>query len=157
MRDVLQRMIRDAGLKVKGYEYHDLCYRMDSIQSYFQFNLDMLNTELRHNFFREDRPIYTKVRDEMPARYMDGAWVLNSMVADGCIINGMVEHSVLFRGVKIDKGAHVKNCIIMQDGQVHSGAYIENCILDKQAVIKHDGKLIGPSAYPIVISKNMII
>ena len=88
MRDVLQRMIRDAGLKVKGYEYHDLCYRMDSIQSYFQFNLDMLNTELRHNFFREDRPIYTKVRDEMPARYMDEAVAVNSMVADGCIING---------------------------------------------------------------------
>ena len=97
------------------------------------------------------------VRDELPARYMDGAWVLNSMVADGCIIDGMVEHSVLFRGVKIDKGAHVKNCIIMQDCHIEEGVQLENCILDKQAVIKHDGKLIGPSAYPIVISKNMII
>ena len=102
-------------------------------------------------------PVYTKVRDELPARYMDGAWVLNSMVADGCIIDGMVEHSVLFRGVKIDKGAHVKNCIIMQDCHIEEGVQLENCILDKQAVIKHDGKLIGPSAYPIVISKNMII
>ena len=72
-------------------------------------------------------------------------------------INGMVEHSVLFRGVKIDKGAHVKNCIIMQDCHIEEGVQLENCILDKQAIIKHDGRLIGPSAYPIVISKNMII
>ena len=69
----------------------------------------------------------------------------------------MVEHSVLFRGVKIDKGAHVKNCIIMQDCHIEEGVQLENCILDKQAIIKHDGRLIGPSAYPIVISKNMII
>ena len=130
---------------------------MDSVQSYFKFNLATLDTNVRHRLFPEDKPVYTKVRDELPARYMDGAWVLNSMVADGCIINGMVEHSVLFRGVKIDKGAHVKNCIIMQDCHIEEGVQLENCILDKQAVIKHDGKLIGPSAYPIVISKNMII
>ena len=59
--------------------------------------------------------------------------------------------------VKIAPDAHVKNCVIMQDGQVHSGAYIENCILDKQAVIKRNAKLIGPEAYPIVIGKNVII
>ena len=81
---------------------------MDSVQSYFKFNLATLDTDVRHRLFPEDKPVYTKVRDELPARYMDDAWVLNSMVADGCIINGMVEHSVLFRGVKIDKGAHVK-------------------------------------------------
>ena len=157
MRDVLQRMIRDAGLKVRGYEYHDLCYRMDSVQSYFKFNLDMLNTDLRHNFFREDRPIYTKVRDQMPARYMDEASAINSMVADGCIINGRVEHSVIFRGVKIAKGATVKNCVIMQDARIDEGVYLENCILDKQAHIQKDGRLIGPKSYPIVISKNMVI
>ena len=88
---------------------------------------------------------------------MEDAHVVNSMVADGCIVNGTVEHSVLFRGVKIDKGAVVKNCIIMQDGHIEEGALLENCILDKQASIKHDGKLIGPSGYPIVISKNMAI
>ena len=157
VRDVLQRMARDAGLNLCGYEYKDICFRLDSVQSYFKFNLATLDTDVRHRLFPEDKPVYTKVRDELPARYMDDAWVLNSMVADGCIINGMVEHSVLFRGVKIDKGAHVKNCIIMQDCHIEEGVQLENCILDKQAVIKHDGKLIGPSAYPIVISKNMII
>ncbi|MDD3334553.1 MAG: glucose-1-phosphate adenylyltransferase subunit GlgD [Eubacteriales bacterium] len=157
MRDVIQRMIRDAGLKVKGYEYKDLCYRMDSVQGYFNFNLDTLNIDVRHHLFPEDRPVYTKVRDELPARYLDDAKVVNSMVADGCIIDGTLEHSVLFRGVHIAKGATVKNCIIMQDSHVEEGAYLENCILDKQARVKRDGRLIGPKAYPIVISKNMVI
>lgn len=157
MRDVVQRMVRDAGLKVKGREYKDLCFRMDSVQNYFNFNMDTLNIDVRHQLFPDDRPVYTKVRDELPARYQDDAKVVNSMVADGGIIDGTVEHSVLFRGVKIDKGATVKNCVIMQDCHVEEGAYLENCILDKQAVIKHDGRLIGPKAYPIVISKNMVI
>lgn len=157
VRDVLQRMARDAGLSVHGYEYKDICFRLDSVQSYFNLNLGLLDTETRHRFFKEDRPVYTKVRDELPARYMENAKVVNSMVADGCIINGSVEHSVLFRGVKIAEGASVKNCIIMQDCRIEEGVHLENCILDKQATIKRNGNLIGPSSYPIVISKNMTI
>ena len=83
--------------------------------------------------------------------------VVNSLVADGCQIEGTIENSVLFRGVRVAPNAHVKNCIIMQDGQVQEGAYIENCILDKQTVIKKNTKLIGPEAYPIVIAKNVVI
>ncbi len=157
VRDVLQRMTRDAGLRMCGYEYKDICWRLDSVQSYFKFNLETLDPDVRHRLFPDDRPVYTKVRDELPARYMDGARVSNSMVADGCIIDGVVEHSVLFRGVKLSEGASVKNCIIMQDCRIEEGVQLENCILDKQAVIKRGGKLIGPSAYPIVISKNMVI
>ena len=156
-RDVFQRMIRDAGMRVSGYEYKDVCYRMDSVQSYFKFNLDVIDPTIRHALFSEDKPVYTKVRDELPARYLENAKVVNSMVADGCIVDGTVEHCVLFRGVKIAKGAVVKNCVIMQDSRIEEGVLLENCILDKQAVIKKNGKLIGPSAYPIVISKDMTI
>lgn len=156
-RDVLQKMIRDAGMRICGFEYKDVCFRMDSVQGYFKFNMDMLDTNTRHGLFSEDKPVYTKVRDELPARYMEDAKVVDAMVADGCIVDGTVEHSVLFRGVKIDKGAVVKNCIIMQDSHVEEGVQLENCILDKQAVIKRGGRLIGPSGYPIVISKNMTI
>ena len=119
--------------------------------------MDILNPEKRGGVFRDDLPVYTKVRDEMPAYYGDNATVVNSLVADGCQIEGTVENSVLFRGVKIAPNAHVKNCIIMQDGLVHEGAYIENCIMDKQSVIKRGAKLIGPAAYPIVIAKNVVI
>ncbi len=157
MRNVFQRMIRDAGLRVAGYEYLRPCYRIDSIQSYFNFNMEVIKPEIRYSLFSDDRPVYTKLRDEMPARYLENAKISDSIVADGCIVDAKVSHSVLFRGVKIGKGAHVKNCIIMQDSVIEENAELENCILDKQAVIKKGGKLIGPPSYPIVISKNMTI
>jgi len=130
---------------------------LGSIQSYFKFNMDVIDPKVRYSLFCDDRPVYTKLRDEMPARYLDNANVSDSIVADGCIVDAKVNHSVLFRGVRIGKGAKVKNCIIMQDSVIEEGAELENCILDKQATIRTGGKLIGPPSYPIVISKNMTI
>lgn len=156
-RDLIMTMVREGQAKINALEYKGMCWRIDSVQSYFRFNMDVLDPVKRRGIFREDLPVFTKVRDEMPACYADQASVVNSLVADGCQVEGTVENSILFRGVKIAPDAHVKNCIIMQDGQVHSGAYIENCILDKQAVIKRNARLIGPEAYPIVIAKNVVI
>ena len=156
-RDVLLPMIQNGSGRVMAWEYTGPVWRIDSVQDYFKFNLDVLDTEVRRKLFADDLPVYTKIRDEMPARYGESAMVVNSLVADGCIIEGTVENSILFRGVRVAPDAHVKNCVIMQDSQVHSGAYIENCILDKQAVIKRNARLIGPNAYPIVIAKNVVI
>ena len=156
-RDLLMKMVREGQYKVNACEYKGDCWRIDSVQSFFKFNMDILDPVKMKGIFRDDLPVYTKVRDEMPTYYGDSAEVINSLLADGCQIEGKVENSVLFRGVRIAPDAHVKNCIIMQDGQVHSGAYIENCILDKQSVIKRNAKLIGPDAYPIVIGKNVVI
>ena len=156
-RDLLMKMAHEKQYKVNAYEYKGECWRIDSVQSFFKFNMDILAPEKMKGIFRDDLPVYTKVRDEMPTYYGEQASVVNSLLADGCQIEGTVENSVLFRGVKIAPDAHVKNCIIMQDGQVHSGAYIENCILDKQSVIKRNARLIGPDAYPIVIGKKVVI
>jgi len=156
-RDVLQRLIKKEGMRVFTHEFKGCCWNIDSVQSYFTMSMDMLNEKVRREVFTNDLPIYTKVRDEMPASYGETVQCVNSLVADGCRIEGKVENSILFRGVVIAPDAHVKNCIIMQDGYVHSGAYIENCILDKQSVIKRNAKLIGPDSYPIVIAKNVVI
>lgn len=156
-RDVLLRLIQEKQARINAYEYKGMCWFIDSVQSYFRFNLDVLDNEKRKGLFRDDLPVYTKVRDEMPTYYGNNCKTINSLLADGCQIEGTVENSILFRGVKIAPNAHVKNCIIMQDGQVHEGAYIENCILDKQAVIKRNQRLIGPDAYPIVIAKNVVV
>lgn len=156
-KDVLMRLVADGTARVNAYEYKGPCWRMDSVQSYFKFNMDVLDAAKRRELFHPNLPVYTKVRDEMPARYTETANVINSLVADGCVIEGTVENSVLFRGVHVAPGAHVKNCIIMQDGYVQNDAYIENCILDKQAVIKRNARLIGPAVYPIVIAKNVVI
>ena len=156
-RDVLIRLVAEGKARVNAYEYKGPCWRMDSVQSYFKFNMDVLDAAKRRELFHPNLPVFTKVRDEMPARYSESANVVNSLVADGCVIEGKVENSVLFRGVHIAPGAHVKNCIIMQDGYVQADAYIENCILDKQATIKRNARLIGPAVYPIVIAKNVVI
>ena len=156
-KDILLRMVQDKSAKINAYEYKGKCWQIDSVQAYFSFSMEILDPKLRKGLFRDDLPVYTKVRDEMPAYYGDNAVAINSLMADGCQIDGTVENSILFRGVKIGPNAHVKNCIIMQDGQVHEGAYIENCILDKQAIIKRNARLIGPSAYPIVIGKDVVI
>ena len=156
-RDLLMKMVQEGQYKINAYEYKGECWRIDSVQSFFKFNMDILNPEMRKGIFRDELPVYTKVRDEMPTHYGEKANVINSLLADGCQIEGTVENSVLFRGVRIAPDAHVKNCVIMQDGQVHSGAFLENCILDKQSVIKRNAKLIGPDAYPIVIGKNVVI
>lgn len=156
-RDILLRLVREKQAKVNAFEYSGVCWNIDSVQSYFKFNMDILKPETRKALFIDELPVFTKVRDEMPANYGNQCHTVNSLVADGCQIEGSVESSVLFRGVKVAPNTHIKNCIIMQDAQVQEGAYIENCILDKQAVIKRNTKLIGPEAYPIVIAKNVVI
>lgn len=154
-RDILLAGLREGRLRIAAWEYKGPCWRIDSVQSFFNFNMDLLNSDTRHELFAH--PVNTKVRDDMPARYGDESKVVNSLIADGCVIDGTVENSIIFRGVRIAAGAHVKNCIIMQDGQVHADANIENVIMDKQAIIKRNAKLIGPAAYPIVIAKNVVI
>jgi len=156
-REILKEAVQEKKLKIKGFEFTGKAWRIDSVQDYFNCNMALLQKEERSAVFTNENPVYTKVRDEMPASYGDNVHVVNSLVADGCVIEGEVENSILFRGVRVAPGAHVKNCIIMQDGQVHEGAQIENCILDKQTVIKRNARLIGPSAYPIVIAKNVVI
>ena len=98
-------------------------------------------------------PIYTKVRDDNPTRYVFGAKVKNTMAADGCVIEGEVENCVLFRGVKIAKGAVVKNCVLMQDTVVEAGANVEYTITDKDVVITAGKELKGNDSFPVYIPK----
>ena len=156
-RDILQRSINEGNLKLCGYEYDGIAWQIDSIQSYFNFNQALLDIEFRKKLFPATMPVYTKVRDDMPARYVDDCECSNSLIANGCIIEGTVENSILFRGVHVAKGAVVKNSIIMQDAQIQEGAEIDHCILDKQSMIRRNGRLIAPAAYPIVIAKDVVI
>lgn len=155
-RDIVQHIVSEGTMKVYAHEYKDPTWRMDSVQSYYNFNRDILDTKVRTALFGNNA-VYTKVRDDLPARYVGAAKVTNSLIANGCVVEGEVENSVLFRGVKIGKGAVVRNSIVMQDAQVQEGAEIDYCILDKQSVIRRNGRLIGPAAYPIVIAKDVVI
>ena len=102
-------------------------------------------------------PIYTKVRDDNPTRYINGSKAKNVMVADGCVIEGEIENSILFRGVKVAKGAKVKNCILMQDTVIEAGAEIEYVVSDKYVTVSEGKQLKGTDSFPVFIAKDQVV
>lgn len=155
LRDVIFKKLDT--LRVFGYKHEGYCMRINSIPSYFQANMDMLDSKIRTSVFSERNPIYTKVKDEVPALYKSCAIANNSLVADGCVIEGEIQNSVLFRGVRVDRNAVIRNSIIMQDTEVQAGAVLENVILDKDVVVKRDRKLIGVESFPVIVRKGAVI
>ncbi|MBO7666305.1 MAG: hypothetical protein J6S70_02625 [Clostridia bacterium] len=117
-------------------------------------SMDLLNEDVRHELFgNTSRPVFTKVRNSPPAVYSEGAAVHNSLIADGCVINGKVENSILFRGVRVGRNTHVKNCILMQDTIVGENCTLNAVITDKNAVIRDGRNLSGYETLPFYISK----
>ena len=155
-RELIQPAIKSGSLKVYGYEFKGYYRRIETIKSYFRCNMDLLDYNVRQELFKKS-PVYTKTRDDVPAVYREGNNVKNSLVADGCVIEGSVENCVLFRGVHIGRNASVKNAIIMQDSEIEDSVELENVILDKNVTVRTHGRLIGQVQYPIVIGKNVTL
>jgi glucose-1-phosphate adenylyltransferase len=144
-------------LRIFGYPYTGYLAMVDTIQSYFRHSMELLDPENREELFHHCGDIYTKVKDEVPAKYGSSCKVENSLVADGCIVEGEIENCVLFRGVRVFQGAVVKNSIIMQNTEIQENALIENVIMDKDVIIRRGKRLIGQESYPVVIGKRAII
>lgn len=150
-RDVLLPML--SNLNVRAYKYEGYLARVTDIKSYFDENMKLLEDENLNGLF-SGAPIYTKIRDDNPTRYISGAVAKNVMVADGCVIEGEIENCVLFRGVHIAKGAKVKNCILMQDTVVEEGANMEYVITDKKVTISAGKEMKGTDSFPLYIPKH---
>ena len=150
-RDVLARHLES--LTVKGYEFDGYFARMVSMKSYFDENMKLLEQKNLDALF-SGNPIYTKIRDDNPARYVKGAKVSNVMVADGCVIEGEVENSILFRGVHVKKGAKVSNCILLQDTVVGENASINYLVTDKIVNIKDGTTASGTVDFPVYVAKG---
>ncbi len=144
-------------LRIYGYEETGFVRVLASLQDYYDISLELLKSENRKAVFAPERPIYTKVTDQVPAIYGIGANVKNSLVADGCHIYGEVENSILFRGVTVEKGAKIKNSIVMQNTFVGENSELECVIIDKSAVVKPNKKLCGAENYPVYIGKGIVI
>lgn len=142
------------GLNVGGFEYRGYLGQVDNIRDYMKCSLDLLNCEVRQELFGGEQQIYTKVQDNPPAKYGRRAVVRNSLIPTGCIINGTVEDSVIFRGVQVGEGAVIKNCVIMQKTVIEPGAELENVICDKYVTVGAGNKLCGTAARPMVIPKG---
>ena len=155
-RDII---IRNLGKhRFFAFEYDGYFNYIDSMQKYFFCNMKMLDSSKRNLVFRvKNRPIYTKVRNSAPTRYTSDAKVTNSIIADGCVIEGVVENSILFRGVRVGKGTVIKNSILLQDTYTGDDVYLNCVVTDKDVTIK-DGKMLsGHETLPFYIGKGTTV
>jgi glucose-1-phosphate adenylyltransferase len=141
---------------VKGMPFSGDLPFIHSIKTYYESNLKFLNPVLAQSMFSENGEVFTKIKHEAPTRYGSSSSVSQSLIANGCDIDGHVENSIIFRGVKIQQGAVVKNSIIMQKSDIEAGAYVENIIADKQVTITKDRTVIGEGV-PRVLKKMEVI
>lgn len=175
-RDVLMHIMADAtsrgttsfftdvllghinSLRLMGYKHEGYSARIDSLASYLTNSMRLLNDTERNELFNiPGRHIHTRVRDTSPTKYGSNAVVKNSLVADGCTIEGVVENSILFRGVKVNRGSVVKNCILMHDVVVENNALLSWIIADKHVIIRDNRTLSADKSYPFYIAKGKMI
>jgi len=148
-------LIRYRNLKrIYGYVMKDYWSNISSVESYYQTNMDFLRREVRDYFTRQYPDIYSKVLDLPPAKYNLGANVKNSLVSSGCIINGTVENSVIFKKVFVGNNCVIKNSIIMNDVYLGDNTYIENCIVESRDTIRANSRYVGEDGIKIVLEKN---
>ena len=155
MKDAIRANI--GRLNIYGYSYQGYLGIINTLNSYYRHSMNLLNPNVWRELFFKPGLIYTKIKDEAPTRHIDGGHTSNAMVANGCVIEGSVTNSILFRGVHICKGATVRNSIIMQNGVIHENTSIEHAIIDKDVVVKADRTLIGHERAPFIVVKRKVI
>ena len=141
-------------VSVNVYEHDGIALFNESVDEYYHNTLALLEKDVRHDLFGANHPVYTKVRDRVPCYYGEEAELDDCLIADGCMLEGKVEDSVLFRQVSIGEEAEVENCIIMNDCVIGKGAKLKYVILDKEVTVTPGAKLYGTKEHPIVIKKG---
>lgn len=144
-------------LNVQAYMHEGYLGVVNNVNAYYKHSLDLLRPEVWNELFFKPGLIFTKVKDEPPTRYQSTSLVTNSLVANGCDIAGTVENSIVFRGVKVKRGAVVRGSIIMQNGIIGEGSSVENSILDKENEIQPDRHICGSDRNPYLSPKRQII
>ena len=140
--------------RIYGYKMEEYWSNIATVESYYKTNMDFLKPEVRDYFFRKHPNVYSKVDDLPPAKYNPGCSVSNSLISSGCIINGHVENSVLFKTVFVGENCVIKNSIILNDVYLGDNTYIENCIVESRDTIRANSHHIGEGGIKIVIEKN---
>ncbi len=156
-RDIFAKSLDKLNMMI--YRHTDFSANITSFNDYYTTSMSLLtDPEIRRSLFEiEERPVFTKVRNSPPTKYIGTPNVSNSLIADGCTIEGTVENSILFRGVKIGKGAVVKNSILFQDTVIGDNAYLNCMVTDKNTVIRDGRVLSGHETMPIYIEKGRMI
>lgn len=151
-KDIFQKNLERYRIAV--WEHKGFLRKINSINDYFKANMDILEADVRKELFYSYGPVYTKVMDDIPARYGNGAKVLHSLIADGCLIEGYVENSILFGGVTVEKGAVIKNSVLMKGTHVGENAVLHYVLSDKVVDFSNGRTLVGCELQPTYISKG---
>ena len=149
VKEYIQINIDD--LKVGSFEFKGYLACINSVNNYYDANMDLLNVEINKELFYSDNRIYTRVKDEPPTQYEGSAKVENSMIANGCHIEGTVKNSLIFRKVTVGPGVELNNCVIMQNTIIERNAKLINVIVDKGRIIMENEDCIGSEKLPLVI------
>ena len=156
-RDLVLGGWQKGEVGVNVYQYEGVALFNETIAEYFGNSLALIKKEIRSDLFGANHPVYTKVRDRVPSYYGEDCEIEDCLVADGCMLEGEAEHSVLFRQVTICKDAEVEDCVIMNDSVVGEGAELKYVILDKDVTVRPGAKLIGTPNAPIIIKRGDIV
>ena len=153
-RDLIMNGWQTGVVSVNVYEFDGVALYNESEEEYYTNTLSLLDKEVRADIFGGKHPVWTKVRDRVPCYYGENVKMENVLVADGCMLEGEVEDSVLFRQVTVEEGAEVDSCIIMNDCVIGKGAELKYVILDKEVTVTPGAKVCGTKEHPIVIKKG---
>ena len=140
--------------RIFGYKMKEYWSNISTVQDYYNTNMDFLKPEIRNYFFKQYPDIYSKVDDLPPAKYNVGAHVRNSLISSGCIVNGTVEGSVVFKKTYIGNNCYIKNSIILNDVYIGDNTHIENCIVESRDTIRANSYHKGEDGIKIVIEHN---
>jgi glucose-1-phosphate adenylyltransferase len=142
-------LVRDIIIRYKdvkniyAYDLDSYWNNISTVESYFATNMDFLKKDVHDFFFKEYPDVYSKIDDNPPAKFNPGARVSNSLISSGCIINGVVENSILFKKIYVGNNVTIKNSIILNDVRIGDNTYIENCIVESRDTIKPNSTFIG--------------
>ena len=148
-------LIRYKNMKrIYGFKISDYWANISTAESYYKANMDFLNADIRNYFFKQEPKIYSKIDDLAPAKYNNGADVHNSLISSGCIVNGKVENSLLFKKVFVGKNCVIKNSIILNDVYIGDNTHIENCIVESRGTLNANTYYSGGDGVKIVVEDN---
>ena len=153
-RDLVLGLWLKGAVSINVYQFPGIAMYNESVEEYFRNSLALTDKKIRYDLFHYNHPVYTRVRDRVPSYYGENCEVENCVVADGCILDGEVEDSILFRNVTICEGAEVEDCVIMNDTVIGEGAELKYVILDKDVTVRPGAKLCGTPGTPIIIKRG---
>ncbi len=153
-RDFVMRQYQAGALSVNIYEYDGVVLYTESTEEYYEANLALIDPKIREDLFRGAHPIYTKVRDQVPSYYGENCRLDNCTLADGCMLEGTVRNSVLFRHVHVGEGAVIEDSVIMNDTVVGENCYLKCVILDKDVVVSPGARLVGTPGNPVILKRG---